>query len=163
VKHGYVYIGVSVVIVIIGIFLIYHFNQNFATTNSMNVTDVIHNLDTLYDKPITVSGYWYDRYPRTHEIHCSTEYQQTDKLPYDDPAYNSQYAVYTIGGNNYLTNTTSGERSVLLITLPNNALLFNDVNHDGEFVTVSEFLKKSYTNDCGGSHYYKSAILQVNR
>lgn len=157
---GYIYVGVSVAIVAIGIFTIYYFNQNSANTNPMNITEVIHNLDSLYDKRITVSGYWYDKFGGLPGIACRG-IDPDIKPKYD----NSTYVANLRGGNNYLTNTKDSIVDVLLVSLPNNEYLFKDQNpviHRGDFVMVSGVLKKYYTNGCYGDHYYKSAILQVN-
>jgi hypothetical protein len=158
-EHGFIYMGIGIAVVIIGTFLIFQLESNqpeqVTYTNPMNVTYVIGNLDSLYGKPITVSGFWYDTAPFV-DLHCGPS--NPNKPIYD----NSTYAVDPYGGINYLTNTTPLIGDLLLVNLPNNEYLFKDqdpVKHRGEFVTVNGILERYYYQ-CGD--YYKSAILQVN-
>ena len=158
-KKVYWLVIIGVAIVIIGTFLIFQLeikqSEQGTYTTPMNVTEVIHNLDNLYDKHITVSGYWYDTYPSGVQdgMHCQLGEPNTKPI-YDNSTY-----VAPRGGGNYLSSMASERGDILSFSLPHNALLFEDVRHRDDFVTVSGILEKYYV--CADTHYYKSAILNV--
>lgn len=132
-------------------------NQTY--TSPLNVTYVIHNLDSLYGKRITISGYWYDKYPFVHPLPACRIIDPNVKPVYD----NSTYVPEVFGGNNYLANTTNWKGGdVLVVRLPNNAYLESPVFDREKAVTVTGILEKYYQLNCFGDRYYKSAYLQVN-
>jgi streptogramin lyase len=135
------------------------------TQNPMSVNDVIQNIDSLYNKTISVHGYYSSRYPFV--LPACSYYAG----PHGTPRYHDSVYISSSSGNHYLSNVTQefrGDTLEIRIIDPNTNTTFTKPAYDdGKFVTLNGTLLKQYVPArCGGSpdfyDLYKSAYLLVD-
>src|SRR5438445_13587817 len=107
----------------------------------MSVNEVIQNIDSLYNKTISVYGYYSSKYPFPLP-ECAWYFNATAI-----PRYHDSFYLPSDSGNHYLLNATStlrGDTLEIRILHPYNTTSNIPLYESGTFVTLNGTLLKQY-------------------
>ena len=136
--------------------------QNQTITKPLGVSEVIQNVDSLYNKTITVYGQYTPRYPFSLP-ECAWQIR-----PNAVPTYDNSYYLAIPDGQYYLSNSTSTYSGITLevkiINFKTNTTITSSPFHSGKLVALEGILEKQYTPSyCfDRSYFHKSAYLLVD-
>ena len=133
---------------------------------TMNVTQVVQNIDSLYNKTISVYGSYFFKYPFSlPERPCRAYSSSTLALKYDDSAYVSSHQGW------HFLYTNGDALEVRIIYTPTNSTVngipywwYGFPNNDFPMIFNGTLMKQYVIDACEGSPIaYKSAYLLVNQ